>query len=57
MRDAWDKEYRRGRLFHRLAGRPGLAGAGLRMLDNATFRNAVLKLAYRKAEGEPQHSY
>ncbi|HZQ30941.1 MAG TPA: geranylgeranyl reductase family protein [Mycobacterium sp.] len=29
----WGKEYRRGRLFHRLVGIPALAHAGLRVLD------------------------
>ncbi len=56
MDAAWGKEYRRGRMFHKLAGRPELAGAGVRLMDTAAFRNTLLKMAYRKAEG-PQHSY
>lgn len=56
MDAAWGKEYRRGRLFHKLAGRPELAGLGLKLMDTAAFRNTLLKMAYRKAEG-PQHSY
>ena len=57
MQAAWGREYSRGRLFHKLAGRPALAGAGLKLMDNAAFRNTLLKLAYRRAEGQPQHSY
>ena len=57
MRNAWDKEYRRGRYFHRLAGNPALAGMGLKLINNATFRDALLKLAYRRAEGGPQLSH
>lgn len=56
MDAAWGKEYRRGRMFHKLAGRPELAGAGVKLMDTAAFRNTLLKMAYRKAEG-PQHSY
>lgn len=56
MDAAWGKEYRRGRLFHKLAGRPAVAGVGVKLMDNAAFRNTLLKMAYRKAEG-PQHKY
>lgn len=56
MDAAWGKEYRRGRLFHKLAGRPEVAGVGVKLMDNAAFRNTLLKMAYRKAEG-PQHKY
>ena len=56
MQAAWGKEYRRGRYFHKVAGSPALAGVGVKLMDNATFRNTLLKMAYRKAEG-PQHKY
>ncbi len=56
MDAAWGKEYRRGRMFHKLAGRPDLAGVGVKLMDTPAFRNTLLKMAYRKAEG-PQHSY
>ena len=56
MHDAWGKEYRRGRYMHKLIGNPTLANAGIKLLDNARFRDAVLKAAYSKAEG-PQHRF
>ena len=43
MKAAWGKEYRRGRVLNKLAGYPVLAGAGLKMLDNARIRDALLK--------------
>jgi geranylgeranyl reductase family protein len=33
MYEAWGKEYRRGRFFHKLVGIPAIAGAGLKLLD------------------------
>lgn len=57
MDAAWGREYRRGRYFHKLAGNPRLANVGVRLMDNALFRDALLKMAYRKAEGEPQHKH
>ena len=30
---AWGKEYRRGRYFHKLVGKPAIANAGLKVLD------------------------
>ncbi|MFM9033042.1 MAG: geranylgeranyl reductase family protein [Mycobacterium sp.] len=56
MQAAWGKEYRRGRYFHKVAGNPALAGVGVKLMDNATFRNTLLKMAYRKAEG-PLHNF
>jgi hypothetical protein len=56
MQDAWGKEYRRGRYMHKLIGNPALANAGITLLDNARFRDAILNAAYKKAEG-PQHKF
>ena len=56
MEAAWGREYRRGRYFHKLAGNPKVANAGIKLIDNARFRDALLKAAYRKAQG-PQHRY
>jgi flavin-dependent dehydrogenase len=56
MQDAWGKEYRRGRYMHKLIGNPTLASAGIKLLDKARFRDAILKAAYKKAEG-PQHKF
>jgi menaquinone-9 beta-reductase len=33
MKEAWGKEYRRGRYFHKLVGIPAIANAGLKLLD------------------------
>lgn len=41
----WGKQYRWGRLFHRLAGNPALTGAGLKVLDSVShpkFRARLL---------------
>ena len=54
MEAAWGTEYRRGRYFHKLLGYPALAGAGVRLIDNARFRDALLKSLYKKAQG-PLH--
>jgi menaquinone-9 beta-reductase len=54
MEAAWGTEYRRGRYFHKLLGYPAVAGAGLRLIDNARFRDTLLKSLYKKAEG-PLH--
>ena len=40
MEAAWGKEYRRGRYFHKLAGNPKVANAGIKLIDNARFRDA-----------------
>jgi len=55
MEEAWGKEYRRGRIMHKLIGQPKLAEAGLRLIDNAWFRDRMLKALYKKAQG-PQHT-
>jgi flavin-dependent dehydrogenase len=54
MEAAWGTEYRRGRYFHKLAGNPKVAGAGIKLIDNSRFRDALLKSMYKKAEG-PLH--
>ena len=54
MEAAWGKEYRRGRYFHKLAGNPRVANNGIKLIDNARFRDALLKSMYKKAEG-PLH--
>ncbi|MGI9163464.1 MAG: geranylgeranyl reductase family protein [Mycobacterium sp.] len=56
MKAAWGKEYRRGRVLNKLAGYPALAGAGLKLLDNARIRDALLKSMYKRAQG-PQHKF
>ena len=55
MEAAWGKEYRRGRYMHKLIGYPKLADAGIKLIDNAAFRDRMLKALYKKAQG-PQHS-
>ncbi|MBN9633639.1 MAG: NAD(P)/FAD-dependent oxidoreductase, partial [Actinobacteria bacterium] len=52
---AWGREYRRGRIFHKLAGIPHVAEAGRRALDSRAFRDVLLKSLYRKAQG-PSHT-
>ncbi len=56
MRAAWGTEYRRGRYFHKLLGYPTVAKTGLRLIDNAAFRDRMLKALYKKAQG-PQHTH
>ena len=56
MKAAWGKEYRRGRVLNKLAGYPALAGAGLKLLDNARIRDTLLKSMYKRAQG-PQHKF
>ena len=56
MEAAWGREYKRGRYFHKLAGIPAVANTGIKLIDNAHFRDRMLKSLYKKAQG-PQHSY
>jgi hypothetical protein len=56
MEAAWGREYRRGRYFHKLAGIPAVANAGIKVLDNGRVRDFLLKRMYKKAQG-PQHTY
>lgn len=56
MDAAWGREYRRGRYFHRLLGHPRLAAAGLAAIDNAWFRDRMLRSLYPKAQG-PVHTF
>jgi geranylgeranyl reductase family protein len=56
MEAAWGKEYRRGRYFHKLAGNPAVANTGIKLIDNARFRDVLLKSLYKKAQG-PQHTH
>jgi hypothetical protein len=56
MEAAWGKEYRRGRYFHKLAGIPAVANAGIKVIDNGRFRDLLLNALYKKAQG-PQHTY
>jgi hypothetical protein len=56
MEAAWGKEYRRGRYFHKLAGNPRVANAGIKLIDNAGFRDLLLRGMYKKAQG-PQHKF
>jgi flavin-dependent dehydrogenase len=56
MEAAWGKEYRRGRYFHKLAGIPAIANAGIKFIDNGRVRDFMLKRMYKRAQG-PQHIY
>lgn len=55
MQDSWGREYRRGRRFHQLLGYPMVANAGVRLLDNARFRDPLFKALYKKAQA-PRHT-
>jgi flavin-dependent dehydrogenase len=55
MDAAWGREYRRGRIMHKLIGNPRLANAGVKLMDNAAFRDRLLQALYKKEQG-PQHS-
>ncbi|MCV7194811.1 NAD(P)/FAD-dependent oxidoreductase [Mycolicibacterium brumae] len=50
MEAAWGREYKRGRMFHKLVGYPKVSEYGLKLLDNHTFRDRMLKTLYKKAE-------
>ena len=56
MEAAWGREYRRGRYFHKLLGYPQVANTGIKLINNAQFRDRMLKALYKKAQG-PQHTY
>jgi len=56
MEAAWGREYKRGRYFHKLAGIPAVANTGIKLIDNAFFRDRMLKSLYKKEQG-PQHKY
>jgi geranylgeranyl reductase family protein len=56
MQAAWGREYRRGRVFHKLAGIPSIANAGIKVIDNGRVRDFLLKRMYTKAQG-PRHTY
>jgi len=55
MEAAWSNEYRRGRYMHKLIGYPRVANAGVKLIDNALFRDRLLKTLYKKEQG-PQHN-
>ncbi len=40
--------------MHKLIGYPKVADAGIKLIDNAAFRDRMLKALYKKAQG-PQH--
>lgn len=56
MEAAWGREYKRGRVFHKLAGIPRIANAGIKVIDNGRVRDFMLKRMYAKEQG-PRHSY
>ena len=56
MEAAWGREYKRGRYFHKRAGIPAVANNGIKLIDNAFFRDRLLKALYKKEQG-PQHKY
>lgn len=54
MNEAWGKEYKRGRLMHRAIGNPWLCAQGIKLIDNDLFRDRMLKVLYKRAQG-PGH--
>ncbi|HEX7322953.1 MAG TPA: geranylgeranyl reductase family protein [Mycobacterium sp.] len=56
MEAAWGREYKRGRVFHKLAGIPAIANAGIKVIDNGRVRDFMLRRMYAKEQG-PQHTY
>lgn len=56
MEAAWGREYRRGRVFHRLAGIPAIANAGIKVIDNPRVRDFMLRRMYAPGQG-PEHRY
>ncbi|MGH3725025.1 MAG: geranylgeranyl reductase family protein [Mycobacterium sp.] len=56
MYDAWGREYRRGRMMHRALGNPWLCDKGIKLMDNSTFRENLLKVLYKQAQG-PGHRH
>ncbi|OHV05370.1 NAD(P)/FAD-dependent oxidoreductase [Mycobacterium talmoniae] len=57
MEAAWGREYKRGRVFHKLAGIPAIANAGIKVIDNGRFRDFMLRRMYAHSEGAPEHRY
>lgn len=57
MEAAWGREYRRGRVFHKLAGIPWVANAGIKVIDNGRVRDYMLKRMYTNSQGRPDHKY
>src|SRR5574337_1391871 len=51
MEAAWGREYKRGRVFHKLAGIPRIANAGIKVIDNGRVRDFMLKRMYAKEQG------
>jgi len=57
MEAAWAaRSYRRGRYLHKLAGYPAVANAGIKLIDNARFRDVLLKSMYPESP-RPQHKF
>ena len=56
MEAAWGREYRRGRVFHKLAGIPAVANAGIKLIDNGRVRDFMLRRMYAREQG-PRHTY
>ncbi|MCV7177574.1 NAD(P)/FAD-dependent oxidoreductase [Mycolicibacterium sphagni] len=44
----WGREYRQGRLFHRLAGIPAVANAGVHLLDGVNQAKSLARLPFRE---------
>lgn len=57
MEAAWGREYKRGRIFHQLAGIPAIANAGIKVIDNGRVRDFMLRRMYANSEGAPEHRY
>jgi geranylgeranyl reductase family protein len=49
----WGKEYRRGRWFHEMVGKPVLANAGVRMLDTLSSPALRSRLLFWERWGDP----
>ncbi|EHB58733.1 hypothetical protein MycrhDRAFT_1169 [Mycolicibacterium rhodesiae JS60] len=51
IRSTWGREYRHGRLFHRLAGVPAVASAGVHLLDGFSHAKSFAQQTSRRAPG------
>ncbi|WP_102144289.1 NAD(P)/FAD-dependent oxidoreductase [Mycobacterium hubeiense] len=54
MQEAWGKEYRRGRYFHKLVGIPAIANAGVKVLDTVSHPSIRAHLLFWEQWAKPQ---
>jgi geranylgeranyl reductase family protein len=54
VHDAWGSEYRRGRFFHKLVGKPAVAGAGLKVLDMVSHPGFRSRFLYWEGWRDPK---